>query len=435
MSKDRRILFLVTQNSSRLSYVLNIFFQKLLNLKVETTHSITDFNTAACPKINYSYQVFTNKGITIQPSSLLFENNISTSSIHFNLSIETTIVGTQHVLSFDVLAASFYLLSRYEEYLPFKADEHGRFRACQSMAFQQGFLKRPIINSWSLEVKKILERLFPTINMSTPTYFPIITYDIDIAWAFINRSVYRTIGATFKNLALNFSTFKRRIKTYLHIQKDPFDTFEYILNQQKKNNLPAHFFFLLGQYGKYDKNIRPDSKALHDLIKTIHREHNIGIHPSYGSNRSEDQLTLEYQTLVNITGSKITKSRQHYLKLTFPDTYRRLIELGIEEDYTMGYADAVGFRASIATPFPWFDLEKNEATHLMIYPFQVMDVTLKNYLKLNPDEARELIQEIILVCKEVGGCFSAIWHNSSLSTLDGWDKWISVYEDTLGSSK
>ena len=124
-------------------------------------------------------------------------------------------------------------------------------------------------------------------------------------------------------------------------------------------------------------------------------------------------------------------SRQHFLKLTFPNTYRHLIQVGIQSDYTMGYADNIGFRAGIATPFYWYDLENEAMTNLKIYPFQVMEVTLKEYLKLSPEEAIVYVKPLIEATKAVGGTFTTLWHNSTLSETEGYEGWRRVYEAIL----
>ena len=124
------------------------------------------------------------------------------------------------------------------------------------------------------------------------------------------------------------------------------------------------------------------------------------------------------------------RSRQHFLKLETPKTYQNLIKAGIKEDYTMGYATEIGFRASIASPYFWYDLENEKATNLLITPFQVMDVTLKNYLKLSPEKALEEIQTLIQNTKAVNGTFSTLWHNSSFDDKE-WKGWREMYLEMI----
>jgi len=113
--------------------------------------------------------------------------------------------------------------------------------------------------------------------------------------------------------------------------------------------------------------------------------------------------------------------------LVLPDTYRNLINNDIVNDYTMGYAEVPGFRASICTPFPFFDLDQDTATPLIIHPFAVMDGTLFNYMKLAPELAIGIIEKLINEVKSVGGTFIPLWHNQTLNDDGEWKGWLNVY--------
>ena len=135
--------------------------------------------------------------------------------------------------------------------------------------------------------------------------------------------------------------------------------------------------------------------------------------------------------MATITSKQIRKSRQHFLKLHLPTTYRRLLEQNITADYSMGYAGAVGFRAGTSRPFYWYDLEKERSTNLCIHPFQVMDVTLKEYLLLSPEQAKIKISELVQAIQATDGVFCSLWHNSSFSFIENWEGWAAVYEHLL----
>ena len=117
--------------------------------------------------------------------------------------------------------------------------------------------------------------------------------------------------------------------------------------------------------------------------------------------------------------------------LHFPQTYQNLIAEGIQEDYSMGYPSKPGFRAGTAIAFPWYDLSKEEETTLLVHPLQVMDVTLKEYMDLSPDEAVSSIKNIIEQVRNVHGVFTLCWHNSSFSEIGSWTTWKFVFEDVL----
>ena len=97
----------------------------------------------------------------------------------------------------------------------------------------------------------------------------------------------------------------------------------------------------------------------------------------------------------------------------------------------MGYADTIGYRAGTATPYPFYDLSRDEETQLTIHPFILMDTTLQQYMKLNQDEAIVAIKRCIDEAREVGGTFSCIWHNQHLCNKYGWAGWRKVYEEMI----
>ena len=117
--------------------------------------------------------------------------------------------------------------------------------------------------------------------------------------------------------------------------------------------------------------------------------------------------------------------------LALPKTYERLINLGIQEDYSMGYAQQVGFRASVAQPFYWYNLKTEQKTSLQVFPFQLMDVTFNTYLKQAPEAILEQAGPIIQNTKAVGGHLISIWHNSSLCEAWQWKGWREAYEAVI----
>jgi len=332
-------------------------------------------------------------------------------------------------LPFDFFAASFYLVTRYEEYNKHSADQHGRFQASSSIAFKNEFLQLPIINLWVNEFKKILSNQFPAIRFQPPTFKFIPSYDIDHAWAFKNKGPIRIALQLAKSLvSLNFKKAALIANVLQNKREDPFYTFPYLSKMFETNSVIPIFFFLLGQYGKYDKNVSIKSKNLQLLIQQLSQQFTIGIHPSYRAHLNPTQLNSEQQTLHQFTKQPITHSRQHFLRLSLPESYRILIQSGITHDYTMGYADYPGFRAGIAHPFLWYDLLNETVTNLTIHPFQFMDVTLRIYQQQTPEQAKTTIKELIEATSAVGGQLISLWHNSSLSDFEGWEGWRAVHD-------
>ena len=190
-------------------------------------------------------------------------------------------------------------------------------------------------------------------------------------------------------------------------------------------------FILLGDWGPYDKNIHWKNLAYGSLIRGLNLEGEVGIHPSYGSHAEDAKVANELSRLAEITGHEINLSRQHFLKFEFPKTFSILAKLGVTDDYSLGFADEIGFRAGTSFPFFFFDLQKNERTTLRFHPFSYMDSALKDYLKLDPDAAKAEIAQLLEEVKSVGGEFIMIWHNSSIHDTGEWKGWKTVLDYTI----
>lgn len=427
------LLIYTTQKSARLAYVL-AFVSQQCGLTVQVTNDKPTYESATLPKINYSNETLLAEEIQIVPHSLLTETTIRPQSIKVSIhNGYCCFFQTQRTaaIPFDLFAAIFYLLSRYEEYLATDFDTHDRFSATSSVAAQAGFLHLPIIDIWLADFKVLLKKKFPELQFPPTVFQCQPTFDVDLAWAYLNRSFVRTAAATARDLWTG--KWQERVKVYLRQSPDPFFTFPYLMELHRHFSLSPIFFFLLGNYNQYDKNTAPKNKNLQKLIKELEDDYELGIHPSYASNESKELLQLEVNRLAGIVGRKVHQSRQHYLKLSLPVTYQRLIAVGIEKDYTMGYADAIGFRAGTSHPFKWYDLSKEATTALMIHPFQVMDVSLKEYLQYTPEKAIEVSVQMASLVKQYGGTFTLLWHNSSFARIGNWQAWKPVYETILSN--
>ena len=335
-------------------------------------------------------------------------------------------------LPYDPFAAVFYMISRYEEYLPHVRDQYDRFTTKESLANEKGFLQIAVVDRWVLQLKKILSDNFSELNFKKRKFNYISTIDIDNAYAYKHKGILRTLASLGKNMMrFNLQVIGHQLKVLSGKRKDPFDTYNYQLNIQKKYNIKSIYFILIGDYGLNDKNLSYENRHFKKLIKSISDYAYLGIHPSFGSNKSPKKLKTEIGRLREIVKREIKRSRQHFLKLSLPETYRNLIEEDILEDYTMGYANNLGFRAGTCTPYPFYDLDGEVECNLTIFPFQIMEATLKYYLKLNVEDSIKAIKAIVDEVKSVDGTLISLWHNESLSDEMEWEGWKKVYESMI----
>ena len=412
---------------------MEFVFNKVLNISFKVTQDIQEFKQFSGAKINYSHEDL-EEGIFIKPIDLLFESNIEKKQIFVTQWDSLKIffqTNDDSTLPFDIFAAVFFMVSRYEEHLPFSADTHGRFEAKESLAYENNFLHDPIVDQWIYAFRDIIEEKYPGTKFQHRKFNFISTIDIDNAYAFLFKGISRTLGATLRSLInLDLEDNIRRYRT-LAGKKDPYDTYDIFFDIHQKYSIKPIWFFLVGNGGKFNKNISVEKSAYQELIKNIASKFDVGLHPSYKTYKNRKILEEEIKNMESIIGRKITKSRQHYLKLHFNYTYQNLIKAGIKEDYTMGYATEIGFRAGTCTPFYYYDLQKEEKTELTLYPFQIMDITLNKQKGLNTTAAISSVENMIEKIKKVDGTFISIWHNEALSDHGHWKGWENVYREML----
>jgi len=432
------LLIYTPKITSRHKYIFKLFFNEIHQIKFQITEREDEFKVFDGAKLNYSNTSFKNE-IFIESIGLLNEKGINQQDI--NVSPQNNIPAffqsqSDSSMGFDVFSASFYLVSRYEEYLPFVKDIHQRFQAENSLAYKHDFLQKPLINIWAKSLMQKIKQKHPDLEVIFPTYNYISTIDIDNAFYYLEKGFVRSLAGFFASFfSFDFNGIQQRFAVLLGKQKDPYDTYDAQLKLQKEYNLKVIYFILLADYGLNDKNISFTKRKFQLLIKRLADYASIGIHPSYGSNTNFAKLPKEIKRLEGITKREVTKSRQHFLKLTLPETYNQLVDFGIRDDYTMGFASAIGFRASICSAYTFYNLDTETILPIKIHPFAVMDATLLYYLKLSPEQSLTQISALIEEVKNVNGTFISLWHNDTFSNYKQWEGWESVYKEMIKLAK
>jgi hypothetical protein len=384
----------------------------------------------AC-KINYSYHKIATGEIWIHPHALLFESAIHPVKIDcFDYNKYKAFFKAEGDTGFDLFAAIFYLISRYEEYLPHKKDMHGRYGHENAVAFKEGFLQLPLVNIWLEDFRKLLLKKNVQFSMLNVQFSFVPTYDIDMAWSYRHKGFQRNAGAIVK---LFFSgkwrSLSSRLKVLRNKKQDPFDAYEWMdeLHQQFKLH-PIYFFLVAQQQGKYDKNIDVENAAFKQLVQDIAAKYKTALHPSWASGDEHFLLAKEKTLLEQLVKQPITSSRQHYIRFDLPATYRNLLAAGITNDYSMGYGSSNGFRASIASSYYWYDLKQDEPTQLLIHPFCFMDANSYYEQKVSAEIALQELIHYYRTIKELNGTMITIWHNSFLGDSKEFEGWKEVYQ-------
>ena len=427
------LLVYSASNGPRLQYIINFFSQELFDSPIRITTSEREYLKFDGPKLNYSLRDLYADEFVIYPVPLLFETGIREQKINcFDYSYSKAFFETGGDIPFDIFAATFYLLTRYEEYLPHEKDEYGRFSHTSSLAFRAGFMHIPVVNMWIQEFKAALNIHFPELQFKGRHFENVITYDIDIAYSYLCKGWIRNIGGTLRSLWKGeWSLILERWRVLSGLRKDPYDCYEWLDALHLYCRLKPYYFFLVPKNNStYDKNVSTSSKRFQELVEYYCATYNVGIHPSWQSGDDHSLLKEELEWLEVVGGKDIIASRQHYIRFTLPDTYQRLVAAGIRKDFSMGYGTVNGFRASVCTYFKWYDLEKDHATPLIVYPFCFMDANSYYEEKHTPSQAFDELMLYYNAVKRVNGMLITIWHNSLLGTdrnTAGWSRMFEIF--------
>lgn len=422
------IVIFVEEVSERLVYVFDFIF-KDRKIAYQITNDPVYYEILEGFKFNYSGKHF-DSGLQILPSEVLFSEEI----IEYQL--EKTLFYQEECLTFngivDPIASIFYIITRYEEYLIEKRDIHERFEATTSLQFRFDWLEQCICDHWCEDLISFMEKEYQKAipyDEIPITFIP--TFDIDNVRAYQWKEGLRSwIGILKDRWKKNQVSLEMRKDVTLGKLKDPYDTFDEIL-ALKNQQIEPLVFWLIGDFAKYDRNVSSLDKRHVTLIQDIASNIQVGIHPSYKSNFSTFYLEKEIDRLKEILEQDVLLSRQHYLKLNLPFTYRNLQQYNVEHDYSMGYASNVGFRAGTARPFLFFDLPKNSISNITVHSFCYMDATFLDYLNYSISESKNKVESLYQEIMTYGGEFIPLWHNESISNYGRWKGWKELYDFTI----
>ena len=422
-------------STPRLRFIADLILNEILGLEWEI---ISDKRKLGkFPVINYSEEKI-NSSFKISPVPLLFDKGIGPQELLVSewkglpVFFQTS---DNCDLPFDIFAASFYMVTRYEEYQEFRPDESGGFRSSGSLSSKNGFLGVPVVDLWVKELSKSLVRKFPSLTFKPNQYRSLLIFDVDEPFAYTGKNIRGNIGGFINDISSGLKNASRRLSFITRREKYPYKVFDYLTESAGKNSTDTKFFWPVGDHSEYDKNPSWRNVNYRDLINSVACRSYVGLQASYKASASWQIIKTELQRLRKITGNECLISRLHLLKTNMPFSYRNLTEAGINEDYSMGYSDEPGFRAGIARSFKFYDILQEKMTDLRIFPFMVTDAALIRHKKLKTAEAKEVISNLVLQTRKAGGSFTSIWHNTSLLDTPECEGWRDVFEFTLEEQK
>ncbi|WP_347374197.1 hypothetical protein [Aequorivita sp. Q41] len=426
------MLLIYTQKiTPRISYIFKHICLRILGVDVIFTSVIEEFIAHTGPKISYGKKPLGNE-LFFQSHGLLEQQGLESFEVTVKKWGETYgffAVSNTSGLPFDIFASSFYMITRYEEYLPHVKDELGRFMASESLAFKEGFLQQPIVDIWAYLFKSKLLEAFP--DMKFPQKKIAIHPVIEAAqpYAYKQKGLFRSlvgyVNSLFKGKLRSIFT---RTQVILGIKRDPLDTFKWIVNKATRSDFNFTIFFLLGNSLSFNESMNTHRQKFKLLIKYVSDYKEVGLIFSFNSLCNYEMLKSEKRRIEEITNRKLSNSMNSEYLVNLPDIYRHLVELEVKRDFTMVFRDTVGFRAGTCTPFLFYDLDYEIKTPLIVHPAAM---TTLAFQKKYASDIEKTVYRLLNSVAEVNGTFTMIFSNKDLSSTESNKVWRNIFAEKL----
>jgi hypothetical protein len=345
-------------------------------------------------------------------------NNLSTKEV---ISYSDTVT-----INFDILKASFYLLSGQQEIETKNKDKYGRFQFEDSIQYKLKFTEIPLVNYYFDILKTAIEKAFNIIIPFKNKFTTCLTHDIDevnSAWkhrirlAIENKKPFKGLSFYIKHL---FKPFY------------PWRNIEQILAYEKSINVTSTFFFLTND-NKVDQiknaDYSLDEKHIKKMFHLITKGNNeIALHGSY---KTHDNLS-DFNNDINALKRTTKGNRFHFLMWDMNKTPSIIEKANLKYDSTLGFQEHIGFRNGICTPFYLYDFTNNRPYCFIEIPLTIMDCSLafKEYMNLSPDEALKKVEFIITETKKFEGVLTVNWHNTFFSDYI-YSDWKKLYLEII----
>lgn len=418
----------IERPSPRVYYVIDHVLERMLGLDVQYADDAEAFRSATGPRLNYGTQRF--EGAFHIPWSGAIEElpkEDPVVSLHGDARSMFLVNGEE-----DLFAGIFFLLSLSDELRCKERDGHGRVPSAALFTVRSGIADRPWIDEKVMALGAALEHMWPAELQCAVRYNNCVTVDMDNILRYGGRPFARAIGASLKDLLRGeWSAVVERWKVRGGVLPDPFIRAVECVAAQRDKVQRAIFFFLMQGERSFDHAAGHEHEAVRQVIRRAGGIGVVGLHPSYGSSHEPTTTEKERTTLMRIHGKGINHTRQHFLRWNLPGTLRERSAGGYYEEHTLGFTDRAGFRAGTSTPFPWYDLEREQETRLMLHPFAVMDSALIEHKRMAPDEVVRTMNAMSDLVRAVNGQFVSVWHDRYLSGHREFAPWPEVFERVM----
>ncbi len=331
-------------------------------------------------------------------------------------------------LDFDIVAATFILASEFQDIIGLERDEFDRMRAMDSLQYKLGVLGFPVVNYYSRLLKEEMERYFG-IQIESRTYSGsscaiALTHDVDfitfLSMRMIRREMFgiallnrHMLGSTQRMSKLLFPLFALFGYDY------PKMGLHFLRNTEESNSVTSTFFIKTGATGKQDIPYNYRSRGMRSFMKSVSDSgFEIGIHPSMSTYVSVDDFVREKNRLQDVLGRPVRSVRQHYLRFAAGRTIEIWEKAGMKHDSTLGFSREVGFRNSIAFPYPLFNFTEDRVSDVTELPLMLMDGTLSENKTISSEQAHERMKDLVRETKSANGAAAILFHNSITDPID-----------------
>lgn len=427
------LLVHIERPSPRVRYVVQHVLERMLGLDVRYIEHAEAFRQATGPRLSYGTERFVG-AIHIPYSGAIDDLPPREPEVILKDSRPAMFLVQGEE---DLFAGVFYLLSLTDELRCVERDEHGRIPSSAMFSVRMGFADRPWVDERAMELGVLLETTWPGEVECAIRYHNTVTVDMDNILRYAGRPLSRALGAGLKDvLRGEWQAVAERWRVRRRTSRDPFESAVDVVADQRDKLNHAIFFFLMRGGTTNDHAADHAHETTRALIQRAATVGEIGIHPSYGSREDHRMPEEERVALQRIVGRAVVSTRQHFLRWKLPGTLRAIERMpGSHHDHTLGFTDRAGFRAGTCRPFPWYDLQREQETRLMLHPFAAMDSALIERQGMGSEDVVRTMNAMSDLVRAVGGEFVSVWHDRYLSGHREFAPWPSVFERVMNHAR
>ena len=429
------VLVYTHQITPRLTYIFKHIFENMLGVSVGFTKTIETFVAHSGPKFSYTKKKLGDEYF-IPAHTLLYEQGVKLQTLDvesldgFPIFFKTQV---DSFFSFDIFAASFFLLSRYEEALPHIKTPQGFFDPAQSIAGQYGFLELPVVDLWVKHLQKNLTVAFPEFfntNDDKKKSIKNVLIEVLFPFRYKHRSLLVSLSDFFKSLwTFDLLHLFEQLAVLFRIKEDPFNTFNTWKSFFKSSTVSPKIFFLFSESSSFQSTVSIFNLSYQKIIKTMSDLFSLGLLVSVKSQlKASDFLELEKNNFESLTHKPISDIRMSSEIQNLNTVYESLVVQEFNSDYSMGYQKTFGFRAGTATPFYFYSLSNEFQLPLKIIPIITTEMGLKI---MSPEKAFQLLNDIHENLPLSSSSLTIVISNRFFSPIDENKSWLQEFKNYI----